>query len=146
MQWNVFWRYQAITWTDVDLSLVGLHVHESNFTGSVQEFNQWHELENYTFKIIATSSRVQWVKTDHRAGLSTEICCKIFLAQYYSPCFIWTGFMIPVLMIHHCRCKSVVHISYAFHGVRRIYREIADIRRTCYVLCSKTYSSFGHVL
>ena len=36
---------------------------ESNFTGRAQEFNPWHELENYTFKIIAPNPRGQWVKT-----------------------------------------------------------------------------------
>ena len=62
-QWLVAWRHQAITWTNVDFSLVrlpGIHL---------RTISQWvpkllilyNEFDSYDPEITATSPRGQWV-------------------------------------------------------------------------------------
>ena len=58
--WFVTRRYQAITSTNVDFTLVniyGIHI-----CASAQPTGLYIEWENYTFPITATSARGQWVK------------------------------------------------------------------------------------
>ena len=51
------WRYQAITWTNADFLSMGFcGIHRHMTTGYAEEFNPWHELQNYTFKIFAAGA------------------------------------------------------------------------------------------
>ena len=58
------WRPQAITWTNLDLSLFkpsGIHL-EGNFGRNTPAINYWNKFENYLSAISLKLPRGQWVK------------------------------------------------------------------------------------
>ena len=61
-QGPVAWWHQAITWINVDIIKGVLwHSPESNFTRGVDDINLWRLFKDYTFEIMTTSPRGQWV-------------------------------------------------------------------------------------
>ena len=73
------------------ISEVLWHPRESNFIGVVQTTILYNKFENYSFKIVATSPRGQWVNLEpHKSHLSTasfvihhcELCTEHSIQSY----------------------------------------------------------------
>ena len=74
--WLVAWWHQAITWTDVDLSSVGLwHSYWSYFTKNVQNIYPWYEFENFQWLnegLTSCDTIVTQSRADSRLASSHE--------------------------------------------------------------------------
>ena len=94
------------------------HSPESNFIGIDYEIDLQNEIGNYTFKIISTSPRIQWVNTTTYRLLSYKFCVKKLWLVLINTAMSNYTFLLWIVSRHHsqphvisCQCSYLHNYS-----------------------------------